>query len=207
MKKYLIFCFVCLSFQGAIAQLKAKAISYTLDVELAKFDKDAAEQLGPKVLRFETDVYYTADKVRTFNRPIERPPEYELTFRQRMYDQATYDEYNVGWEEQFVLLKKDHRYKPKATGKSKTILGYACKEYTLVDYQGRTISCWVTDKLGKNVCPWGNLSLKGTALEVTMSSGVHFLATDFAEGEVRSDFFDVPTNFKTETRPFPDKKK
>jgi GLPGLI family protein len=197
--------FLLLILTGAIhaeAQLKAKAISYTLDVDLKKFDPHNADQVSNHELKFETDVYYTADKVRTVNRPIKRPEGYDLTFRQRLYDQLSKDEYNVEYENKFMVVKEGHAYKPKATGKKKTILNYPCKEYTVADYQGRTISFWVTDKLGKNVCPWGNFSLKGTALEVTTSFGLHFTATDFAEGDLDANFFAVPTDFKSDKIPF-----
>lgn len=186
----------------AAAQLRAKAISYTLEVDLNKFDPHNAGEIEDPELKFETDLYYTDDKVRTINRVIKRSDDYQLSFRQRLYDQLSDDEYNLEHESKFMLYKENHAYKPKATGNKKTILNYLCKEYTIKDFQGRTVNVWVTDKLGKNVCPWGNLSLKGTALEVTTSFGLHFVATDFAEGEVDANFFAVPTDFKSETIPF-----
>jgi GLPGLI family protein len=186
----------------AEAQLKAKAISYTLDIDLGKFDPHNSDQVDDPELKFETDVYYSDDKVRTVNRIIKRPEGYDLTLRQRLYDQLSNDEYNVEYENKSMVLKEDHAYKPKATGKKKTILNYPCKEFTVKDYMGRSITFWVTDKLGKNVCPWGNFSLKGTALEVTTSNGLHFLATDFSEGELAAGFFDIPTDFKSDKIPF-----
>jgi len=194
--------FILPGYFQAQAQLKAKAISYTLDVDLGKFDPHNAEEVDDPILKYETDVYYTETKVRTINRVIRRPDGYELSFRQRLYDQLSDDEYNIEFDEKFMVIKEDHAYKPKATGNKKTILNYPCKEYTVKDFQGRTVNLWVTDKLGKNVCPWGNFSIKGTALEVTTSFGLHFMATDFAEGEVDTNFFAIPTDFKADKIPF-----
>ena len=184
------------------AQLKANAISYSLEVDIRKFDAANGKELADPIIKFECDAYYTADKVRTINRQIKKIENYDLTFRQRLYDQNSQDEYNLDHDNKFMLIKEGHAYKPKATGNKKTILNYACKEYTVTDYQGRQLSFWVTDQIGKNVCPWGNFSLKGTALEVTTSFGIHFLATDVATGELDAHFFDIP-DYKSDKVPFP----
>lgn len=198
----LIFLFTVLS-QATFAQIQAKAISYKLTVDLTRFDKDAAEELNEKELLFESDVYYTEDKVRSIYRVIKTPDDYQLSFRQRLYNQLSVDQYDVEYDNKYMVMKEGHAYKPKSTGKTKKILNYVCKEYTLTDFRGIAISFWVTDKLGKNVCPWGNFSLKGTALEITASNGVTFTATDFASGELTANFFDVPTDFQVDKIPFP----
>jgi len=205
MKGLFVFLFCATGISG-YSQLPAKAISYILEVDLTKFDAGAAEEISNAELLYETDLYYTAEKVRTVNRVIKRPGEYELSFRQRLYDQNSTDEYNVEYNNKILIVKEKHIYKPKATGKTKKILNYVCKEYSIVDFRGIAISFWVTDKLGKNVCPWGNFSLKGTALEVVTSNGLHFTATDFASGELDSNFFKIPEAFDTEKIPFPQKK-
>lgn len=174
-----------------------------MQVDLTKFDTEAAEELNVSELLYETDVYYTADNVRTVNRVIQRPSDYELSFRSRLYQQASTDEYNVEYDNKVLVRKEKHVYTPKSTGKTKVILNYKCREFSVVDFRGITIVFWVTDKLGKNVCPWGNFSLKGTALEVTTSNGLHFTATDVASGEVDNNFFTVPEGFQTQTIPFP----
>lgn len=185
------------------AQIQAKAISYKLTVDLTRFDKEAAAELNEKELLFESDVYYTEDKVRSIYRIVKTPDEYQLSFRQRIYNQQSADEYNIDFENRYMVLKEAHIYKPKSTGKTKKILNYVCKEYTLTDYRGLLISFWVTDKLGKNVCPWGNFSLKGTALEIVASNGVTFTATDFSAGELVATFFDIPADFQVDKVPFP----
>jgi hypothetical protein len=183
--------------------LKASAISYSLEVDVSKFDPANGKGLPDPMVKFECDTYYTTDKVRTINRLIKKNENYDLNFRQRLYDQNTQDEYNIDHENKFMLIKEGHAYKPKATGKKKTILNYVCKEYEVTDFQGRQLSFWVTDQLGgKNVCPWGNFSIKGVALEVTTSFGIHFLATDLAAGELDSHFFDIPT-YPSDKVPFP----
>lgn len=198
--------FILLIAVGAInssyAQLQAKAIAYSLTVDLIRFDKEASKEVEQKELLFETDTYYTADKVRTINRTIKTPEEYQLSFRQRLYDQQTTDQYDVSFDDKYMLWKQGFAYKPKSTGKTKTILNYSCKEYKLTDNRGVVISFWVTDKLGKNVSPWGNFSLKGTALEIEASNGITFKATDFASGEVASNFFDIPVDFQVDKIPF-----
>src|SRR5688572_14051639 len=159
MKHILVFLF-CSIVTATYAQLPAKAISYTLEVDLKKFDPEAAEEISNADLLYESDLYYTADKVRTVNRVIKRPGEYELSFRQRLYDQSSADEYNIEYDNKILVIKEKHIYKPKSSGKTKKILNYTCKEYSVVDFRGITVTFWVTDKLGKNVCPWGNFSLK-----------------------------------------------
>lgn len=198
----LIFILTALS-QVAFAQVQAKAISYKLTVDLTRFDKDAAAELNEKVLLFESDVYYTEDKVRSIYRVVKTPDDYQLSFRQRLYNQLSVDQYDIEYDNKYMVMKEGHAYKPKSTGKTKKILNYVCKEYTLTDFRGIAISFWVTDKLGKNVCPWGNFSLKGTALEIVASNGVTFTATDFASGELAANFFDVPTDFQVDKIPFP----
>ncbi|HEY3406112.1 MAG TPA: hypothetical protein VGK59_22150 [Ohtaekwangia sp.] len=205
-QRIFIFLFCC-SAISTYAQLPANAISYSLTVDLKKFDGEAAQELDDTELLYETDLYYTADKVRTVTRVVKRPDDYELTFRQRLYDQNSTDEYNIEYPNRTMVMKEKHVYKPKSTGKTKKILNYTCKEYQVVDFRGNTITFWVTDKLGKNVCPWGNFSLKGTALEIIASNGLHFKATDFAAGELEADFFNVPQGFETQKIPFPEVKK
>lgn len=187
--------------------IKAKAIFYQVEIDIRKFDPVNGKQLADAIIKVETDAYYTDTQVRTFNRKVKGVEDYDLTLRQRLYDQLSTNEYNVDHDNKFMVLKEAHVYKPKATGKKKAILGYECKEYTVTDYQGRQLSFWVTDKLGKNVSPWGNFQIKGTALEITSSFGVHFLAAEFAEGNVDGRFFDVPSDYQMDKIPFPTKAK
>jgi GLPGLI family protein len=190
----------------ATAQLKAKAISYAVEADLTKFAPEAAEELVQKVCTYEVDAYYTDEKLRTMVRPVSTP--YDLTIRQRLYDRNSKDEYNIDHANQFMLLKKDQSFAITSTTNQKNILGYACKEYTFKDYRGIQFSVWVTDKLPKNICPAGNFSLKGTALEVTSSNGLHYLATDFAEGQLDGNFFDLPKDYQQDiSTPPPTSKK
>jgi hypothetical protein len=191
--------FLLLSFSVS-AQVKAKAISYHVEIDLKVFAPGYAEesQADSVPCVFEVDTYYTSEKLRTRPRTIRRPPDYDLTIRQRMYDIASKDEYNIDPVNNYLLIKKNQVVKTKATGKQKNILGYNCKEYTFTDHRNVGITAWVTDKLQKNICPVGNYSLKGTALEIITSNGLHYTATDFAEGEVPASFFDMPKNLQEE---------
>jgi hypothetical protein len=179
---------------NTIAQVKARAISYTVEADLTKFAPEAAEELTQKVCTYEVDAYYTDDKLRTMVRPISTP--YDLTIRQRFYDRNSKDEYNIDHTNKFMLLKKDQSFAVSPTGNQKTILGYSCKEYAFTDYRNIQFTVWVTDKLPKNVCPAGNFSLMGTALEVTSSNGLHYVATDLAEGELDANFFAIPSDYQ-----------
>ena len=191
---------VAISVQG---QIKAKAISYNVTVDLNLFAGEDAEELSQKTCTFEVDAYYTPEKLKTMVRVLSRPAEYEMTIRQRLYEIKTKDEYNIDNDSKYMILKKDQNFKPAATGKQKTILGYVCKEYTLTDYRGVNITLWATDKLPVNVCPAGNYSIKGTALEVILSNGLHYVATDQAEGQLDANFFDVPKDYQQEVIPAP----
>jgi hypothetical protein len=195
----LIFFFLITS-PTVFGQIKAKAISYRVEIDLSIFAPDYIENSEADTVRciFEVDAYYTAEKMRTNARLIRRPSDYEVTIRQRAYNINSKDEYNIDPNNNYVLVKKNQEVKTRATGKQKTILGYACKEYTFTDHRNIQFSVWVTDKLPKNICPAGNFSLKGTALEVTISNGLHYTATDFGEGELNNSFFDIPQNFQQE---------
>jgi GLPGLI family protein len=181
------------------AQINAKAISYKVQVDMDMLDPAFNEGDGAqRFFDFEVDAYYTDSRLRTIVRKIGKHGDNGLTIRQRLYDINSTDEYNIDPQTQFILLKKDQVVKPKATGKQKDILGYRCKEMTFVDYRGITMTVWVTDKLPKNICPLGNFSLKGTALEASTSNGLHYTATDLAEGVLESAFFDIPQGYQQE---------
>jgi hypothetical protein len=192
---FLVGALLVLSLTGK-AQLKAKAISYAVEIDLTQFSPQEAEELTGKKCTYEVDVYYTDQTVKTMVRNILQPM--EIMLRQRQYEIASVDEYNIDHANKFILLKKDQRFKPLATGNKKTILGYECREYTLKDYRGVNVNVWVTDKLPKNICPAGNFSVKGTVLELTASNGLHYLATDFAEGELDPNFFQLPADYQQE---------
>ena len=187
----------------AFGQIKAKAISYVVTVDLNVFAGDYAEELSQKTCTFEVDAYYTPEKLKTMVRAISRPADYKMTIRQRLYDLKSKDEYNIDHDTKYMLIKKNQNFKLTATGKQKTILGYVCKEYNLTDYRKVNVTLWVTDKLQANVCPVGNYSIKGTALEVVLSNGLHYVATDQAEGQLDQNFFDVPKDYQQEVVPAP----
>jgi GLPGLI family protein len=180
------------------AQVKAKAISYQVEGDLRIFAPDAVENIQDPVCKFEVDAYYTGTHVKTMVRTLYVPKEFPVNLRQRFYETQTKDEYNLDHENKFMLLKKDQNFKLKSTGKKKTILGYACKEFTFQDYRKVNFSIWVTEALGTNVCPAGNFSVKGTVLELTASNGFHYTAVDFAEGVVDETFFVLPTGYTQE---------
>jgi hypothetical protein len=194
-RTFFICFFISISIAGK-AQLSAKAISYTVEIDLTKFNPEAANGLSEKKCTYEVDAYFTDVAMKTIVRNIKRPV--EISLRQRQYDIASRDEYNIDHENRFVLVKKDQDFKPKSTGGKKNILNYACKEYTFKDYRGVQFTVWVTDKLAKNICPAGNFSLNGTALEVTTSNGLHYMVTDFAAGQLDANFFQIPADYQQE---------
>src|SRR5262245_3017542 len=112
------------------AQIRANAISYTLEADMAKLWGGEVEE--GTVEKYEVDAYYSADKVRTIVRNVKN--DVGLTIMERLYDQTSRDEYNINHSEHHIILKKDQAFAPKATGKQKTILGYTCKEYTFKNY-------------------------------------------------------------------------
>jgi hypothetical protein len=197
----LLFIAVCVAPFLADAQIKGKAISYTVEIDLEIFDPNYADQSEAEntLCLFEVDAYYADNMVKTFPRAIRVPEDYDLLIAQRYYAIPSHDEYQIITKDQYMLHKTNQYVTPRKTGESKDILGYKCKEYVFADHRGVIFNVWVTDKLQKNVCPAGNFGLKGTALELFASNGIHYLATDFAEGELSSGFFDLPQGFRTET--------
>jgi GLPGLI family protein len=190
------------------AQIQAKAISYKVEVDQEQLYPTFEENEGnPRYLQFEIDAYYTDSKVKTIVRKIGKHPEPGLTIRQRQYDINSIDEYNIDPETEYILFKKNQVVKLKGTGKQKDILGYRCKEFTFTDYRGVQITVWVTEKLPKNICPMGNYSLKGTALEILTSNGLHYTASDVAEGVLESQFFDIPQGYQQEVVEVPSAEK
>lgn len=190
----------CMITAVGMAQIPAKAISYQLEVDLEIFAPDYVDETESDDLTclLEVDLYYTSKNVRTIVRPITMPSDYNLIIRQRLYETNAADEYNVDHKNKYVLLRKGQQVKLNATKRKKEILGYVCSEFSFTDYRGVDIVVWVAGKLPKNICPAGNFSLKGTALEVITSNGLHYLATDFSRGELSNGFFDVPSGYQQE---------
>lgn len=199
MHRLLIVFSFCFCYAASDAQIRAKAISYSLEVDLAVLDPSFDEDDGgQRYYQFEVDAYYTPQKLRTVVRKVGKHADSGVTIRQRLYDLDSQDEYNIDSEQEYILFKKNQTVKAKATGKQKDILGFRCREIFFTDYRGVGISIWITDKLDKNICPLGNYSLKGTALEITTANGLHYVATDLAEGELRPDFFEIPQGYQQE---------
>ena len=186
---------------GLWGQIRAKAISYEVQIDLDIFDPDYANQTDAenKVSLFEVDVYYTDKMVKTFSRAIDVPEDYDLLIAQRFYAIDSKDEYQIIAKDSYILHKRNQVTKLRKTGQTKKLLGYQCREYVFADHRGVQFNVWVADGIQRNLCPAGNFGLKGTALEVTASNGIHYLATDFAEGELPNGFFGLPQGFKTET--------
>jgi len=181
------------------AQLRAKAISYKVQVDMAALDPSFEGGEGKvRYYDFEADAYYSDQMVRTIVRKVGKHGDGGPNIRQRLYDLKTLDQYDIDHDQRYVLLKKNQVVAPKPTGNSKDIMGYRCREMAFSDYRGVRITVWVTSKLPRNICPLGNYSLDGTALEITTSNGLHFVATDFAEGELNPGFFDVPKGYQEE---------
>jgi hypothetical protein len=189
-------CFV--SSTEALSQVPAKAISYLVSIDLNIYDPDYTSQTDSEdlVCVAEADVYYSDKKATTIYRLISKPIDYDLIIHSKLYDINSTDEYIFNQPAKSLLLVKDQVTKPRATGRKKTIAGYTCKEYTFINYQGIGIMVWVSTKLEKNICPLGNFSLQGTALEVSTSNGWHYLATDFSGGELNTDFFEIPKDYQ-----------
>jgi GLPGLI family protein len=196
----ILFIFLCSALAvPSQAQIQAKAISYKVEVDQQHLYPTFEEnESNPRYLQFEVDAYYTDSKLKTIVREIGKHPEPGLTIRQRQYDINSIDEYNIDPESEYILFKKNQTVKMKGTGKQKDILGYRCKEFSFTDYRGIQITVWVTDKLPKNICPVGNFSLKGTALEIQTSNGLHYTATDVGEGVLDSQFYDIPQGYQQE---------
>jgi|GEM_PF-3355726 len=181
-------------------QIQAKAISYQVEIDLNVFAPDYADETETEdlICRFEVDTYFTAEQLRTVVRTNYTPSDFALTLRQRAYQLQSRDEINIDLTNESVIIRKNQKVDIKSTGKTKSIMGYSCKEYTFQDFRGIAFSVWVTDKLQKNVFPAGNFGLKGTVLEATTSNGVHYLATDMATGVLDNNFFEIPAGYEQE---------
>src|SRR5688500_13796585 len=109
MMKHFVFYFFCLvaPVMGN-AQVKAKAISYTVKVDLSMLDPSFSDADGVhRYFDFEVDAYYTDTKLKTMVRKVGKHPENGVNLRQRLYDIASTDEYNFDPENQYILLKKE----------------------------------------------------------------------------------------------------
>lgn len=189
----------CVSAGLSKGQIRAKAISYKVQIDMDKLNPDFDETTGAqRYFDFEVDTYFSDQMVRTIVRKIGKHAESGPNLRQRLYRRNAQDQYDIDHEQQYMLVKKGQIVKPRTTGKSKEILGQKCREVVFTDYRGVKISAWVASKLEMNVCPLGNFSLNGTALEVSTSNGLHYIATDFAEGELDGTFFEVPVAYEQE---------
>jgi len=186
---------VCTS--TAVAQLKARAISYSLDIYLDIYDPEYYEETESEdvVCHFELDAYYTGDKVKTVVRKLSVPIDYDIDFMSVLYDRHTNNQYHINHTSKSVYPTKGQPLTPTATRNRKEILGHKCREYYFLDPEGISASFWVAEKLEKNICPTGNFLIKGTVLEMLTSDGMHFKATDIGMGELAADFFELPPGY------------
>lgn len=199
MRRFLLLLLLSLSL-NCFGQLKAKAISYRLQADLNTLSPAYGEQYDGKTpeCSFEVDCYFTDQKLKTVVRTVKSPEDFPLTIRQRLYDLSSKDEYNIDVEQRILVHKKNQQVKVTGTGNKKTVMGHECREYILTDHRGVTMNLWVAENLDKNISPVGNFGIKGTALEIVTSNGLHYVATDFANGELDAAFFDIPSGFNTE---------
>lgn len=198
-KHFAVFIFLLAAGESAFSQIQAKAISYSLEVDMKGLDPSFDESDGgQRLYKFEVDTYYNERMLRTIVRKVGTHSEPGLTIRQRLYDLNSHDQMDIDHDQQFILSKKDQRVDLKKTGNVRDILGYKCREYVFTDYRGVRVNVWVADKTQRNVCPLGNFTLPGTALEVVTSNGLHYTATDFSEGLLDNDFFDPPKGYQEE---------
>lgn len=187
------------------AQVKAKAIAYAVEIDLQEFDPVFYELTDSEDLtvNLEVDAYYTSTHVKTVVRTLSKPLDYEVEFHSLYYETKSQTQYVIDHQNKVVRLIKQQVVQPRPTGRKKKILGYSCKEYIFTDSAGTRLRAYVTKKIRENIFPLGNFSLEGAVLEAITSNGLYFLATDFSEGVLAADFFDLPQEYTVENNNTP----
>jgi hypothetical protein len=198
MQRIIFFSFGCCFCFTASAQHKAKAIAYTLTIDMETFDPVYYEmtEADEVTLSLEVDAYYNDLKLRTVARVITKPVDYQFTLPELFYDLRSTDEHLIDHEKRLIITKKGLARAPKLTGRKKNILGFKCREYRVWIDDNLQALVYVASKLKRNICPFGNLSLNGTMLEMITSNGLYYKAIDFSEGELALDFFELPADYQ-----------
>jgi hypothetical protein len=203
----IIFFFIgcCFCFTAS-AQQKAKAIAYTLTIDLEAYDPVYYEmtEADDVTLTLGVDVYYSESKLKTISRVMVQPVDYQYSEPQLLYNLRSEEEYLIDREKKSIVVKKEIVRAPKFTGRKKIILGFKCREYRVWLDGDVQVLAYVTSKLKRNICPFGNLSLNGTVLEMITSNGLYYAATDFSEGELAPDFFELPAGYQMKNVTNPD---
>jgi hypothetical protein len=203
MRPYLwvLFCFTfCVA---ASAQTKAKAIAYTLTVDLDIFDPVYYEMTESEdvTLVLEVDTYFTNSKLKTVIHPITEPIDYNFPGLPLQYDLKGSGYYLIDNEKKITVQKSSNPMSQRATRRKKMIAGFKCKEYFFETTDGIRMLVYISEKLANNISPMANFPIKGTALEIITSNGLHYEAVDFSQGEVASDFFDLPPDYQLDSLP------
>lgn len=198
LRNFFWFIIAAFAFGSASGQIKAKAIAYAVEVDLQAFDPVYYELTDSEdpVVTLEVDVYYTNKHAKAIVRTLSKPIDYDHQFHSRYSDLTSQNRYSIDHENRLLLLTKPEAVHPTATGRSKKILGYRCKEYFFKSAAGTGLQVCVTKKIRENICPLGNFLLEGAVLEAITSNGLYYKATDFSEGVLAADFFELPESYK-----------
>jgi hypothetical protein len=188
---------------AASAQTKAKAIAYTLSVDLEIFDPVYYQMTESEdvTLVLEVDAYYNTSKLKTVTLPLTQPIDYHFPALELQYDLKSSGSWFIDHNKKISIRKQNNVVTKRATGVKKTIAGFKCKEYLLETNGGLRMLVYISKKPDSNICPLDNFSLKGTVLEIITSNGLHYEVADFSKGEVAVNFFDLPQGYQQDTLP------
>ena len=187
--------------QGISQYIQSQAISYAATLDLSVFDPVYYELTDSDTtdVYFEVDVYFTSDNVKTITRVRAKPSDYEALFTEVLYNPASVSEAFVDDGDKKILHVQNVATQIMKLREKKKILGYRCRAYLVVDYRGVRAVAFVAKKLSRNISPFANMNLPGTALEIVTSNGFHYLATDFSQGKLPPTFFSLPTDYQIKT--------
>jgi hypothetical protein len=118
----IIFFFIgcCFCFTAS-AQQKAKAIAYTLTIDLEAYDPVYYEmtEADDVTLTLGVDVYYSESKLKTISRVMVQPVDYQYSEPQLLYNLRSEEEYLIDREKKSIVVKKEIVRAPKFTGRKK----------------------------------------------------------------------------------------
>ncbi|MEO8174504.1 MAG: TlpA disulfide reductase family protein [Sediminibacterium sp.] len=191
----LLVCFI--SFISVIlSQEKVTRITYkgVLNLNLQKESLGSMADQASGSHPFYIDLYYTQEKVRTKMRN-ESKIGFAASISDLIYEQGIPTMYKLDENRAVAFETNTPPMSFTRSGKSKKILNYNCEEF-IARVANTEMIYWVTNELGVNICPSGNVGIIGSVLQFESSYGFNYTATEVTETRYDAKDFEIPADFE-----------
>ena len=193
MKVFLGLIAACI-FNISWGQVKTTLITYKSAINLAKQNSNI-EYPKDEQLSFEVDLYCYEGNVRTKKRLTKSNENNPMlkAIKEFIYTQDKRAMFSLDDTRQMAFETNIPTPQLAKSGRQKEILGYKCYEWVQETYK---VKYWITDEIGVNVSPTGNLGILGTVLEYESPYGSRTVAVKIKQAEIDKSDFDIPTGYQ-----------